>query len=87
MSQELDFQKNYNRDRFEVLEKQISRVYLYGLLAIGFLLLVNFILFFITLQPKTKSDSKEASPRTNINNPNASSPHLIKTNEGSDSFH
>jgi amino acid transporter len=55
-------------ERVEDLERQIWKIIRYGIGAVGFLLVVNTILFILTITNRgdrsTKGESKNPSPRT-----------------------
>ena len=91
MQIEQEKSRNFNENRLEAMDKQILRVYLYGLLAIVVLVLFNVFLIRMSQKSRKKAKSSDmASPAGNSgqnNHQSSSSPSQLKMNEGSDSFH
>ncbi len=66
MSLEMARERKSHMDRFEAMELQVSKMWKYGMIAVTVLLIITFILFYVSIMsPKNKPDSKLSSPRTN----------------------
>ena len=91
MQKEMETERNNNSERLEGMDKQIFRVYIYGVVAIVGLLLFNVCLVWMSKKSTKKSNSSDmTSPAGNSGQNNhqfSSSPSQLKMNEGSDSFH